>query len=133
MRYTIGEAAKAAGVTARAVRLYESKGLCASADRTASGYRVFTDDDIASLTFVRCARHLGLSLDAIAEIMAVADEGASPCERTRALLAQRVNEIDAAIADLQLLRARIVTAQTADLAQVPASRCAVIEQAADSN
>lgn len=133
MRYTTSEAAKAAGVTARAVRLYESKGLCATVDRTPSGYRVFADEDVANLRFVRCARHLGLSLDAIAEIMALADEGASPCEHACALLAQRVSEIDAAIADLQHLRTRIVTARTADVAGVAASHCAVIEHTDKSN
>ena len=133
MTYTIGEAAKAAGITPRAVRLYESKGLCASAHRTASGYRVFTEADVANLAFVRCARHLGLSLDGIAQILALANEGASPCERTHALMAQRVDEIDAAIADLQELRARIAAAQTADVARLPTARCSVIENAADLN
>lgn len=132
MRYTISEAARAAGVTARAVRLYESKGLCASADRTASGYRMFTDADVANLTFVRCARHLGLSLDAIAEIMTLADGGGRPCDRTRTLLAQRLSEIDTAITDLQHLRARIVATQTVDVTGPFSSRCPVIEPA-DSN
>ena len=129
MTYTVGEAAQAAGVTPRAVRLYESKGLCASANRTASGYRVFTEADVANLRFVRCGRHLGLSLDAIAEILALSNQGASPCERTHALMAQRLDEIDAAIAELQQVRARIAAAQTADVASVPAARCAVIEHA----
>ena len=72
--YTIGEAAKTAGVTRRAVRLYESKGLLPVPDRTGSGYRLFTDDDIAILAFIRRGRSLGLSLDAIAEILSCRDQ-----------------------------------------------------------
>ena len=79
--YTIGEAAKTAGVTRRAVRLYESKGLLPVPDRTGSGYRLFTDDDIAILAFIRRGRSLGLSLDAIAEIIQIS-ERCAPCERT---------------------------------------------------
>lgn len=133
MKYTISQAARAAGVTPRAARLYESKGLCGSADRTAAGYRMFTDADIANLTFVRCARHLGLSLGAIAEIMALADQGASPCERACDLLTQRVSEIDEAIRNLQHLRDRIVRAQSADVERAESARCAIIEQIVDSN
>jgi DNA-binding transcriptional MerR regulator len=63
-------------VTARAVRLYESKGLLPSADRSQSGYRVFGDTHVETLTFIRQARSLGLSLEAIAEIVNLdEDEG----------------------------------------------------------
>ena len=125
--YTIGEAAAAAGVTARAVRLYESKGLVEPAGRTGSGYRVFTDEDVEVLTFIRQGRSLGLSLDAIAEVIDPSRNGA-PCERTRSLLEQRVVEIDATIRDLRDLRASIVRAQTISCGD-GATRCAVIEGA----
>ncbi len=130
--YTIGEAAKAAGITPRAVRLYESKGLVPAPARTESGYRLFTDEYIAVFAFIRQGRSLGLSLDAIAEIIEISERGA-PCDRTDALLAQRVSEIDAAVADLQRLRNRITAARRAKIDQSAGSRCAVIEQAAKSN
>lgn len=129
MSYTIGEVAEAAGVTARAVRLYESKGLLPSADRTASGYRTFSDEHIEILTFIRQARSLGLTLEAIGEIVALAEEGA-PCARTRALLAQRVTEIDQTIADLEQLRDKIMRTQCGTTRE-SALRCAVIESVDD--
>ena len=129
--YTIGEAAKAAGVTPRAVRLYESKGLVANVGRTAGGYRVFTDEDVEVLAFVRRSRSLGLSLDAIAEIIEISETGA-PCDHTRVLLAQRVAEIDATITDLQRLRESIVRAQSVTCGERAAARCAVIEEAVPS-
>ena len=134
MHFTIGQAAKAAGMTARAVRLYESRGLIAAPDRTDAGYRLFTDDDVDTLTFIRGARTLGLPLDAISEVIELAKAG-SPCERTCALLDQRVAEIDSAIADLQRLRRSITNAQrAASASRLGASRCAVIEMAtAESN
>ena len=133
IKYTIGEAAKTAGVTTRAIRLYETKGLFATPERTAAHYRLFTDNDVARLTFIRRARQLGLSLNAIAEIIAAADQGASPCERTCSLLAQRIAEIDALMADLTRLRATIAAAQGADVTDTSATYCAVIEGVADSN
>ena len=46
MTYTIGEAAAAAGVTPRAVRLYEARGLLRSVDRSPAGYRLFDERHI---------------------------------------------------------------------------------------
>ena len=130
MAVSIGEAAKAAGVTTRAVRLYESRGLLPEPDRTPAGYRMFTDEAISVLTFIRQGRSLGLSLDGIAEILELSRAGA-PCDRTRALLDQRVAEIDATIRDLQGLRSSIEKAQ-----RIPrgtsADRCAVIQGAEPS-
>ena len=126
MSYTIGEAAKAAGVTPRAVRLYESKGLLPQAERSPSGYRLLSGEAVETLGFIRRARSLGLSLDAIAEIIAIAANGA-PCDRTRALLAKRLGDIDQAIADLHALRETIVTAASADVTGRSSTRCAVIE------
>lgn len=125
--YTIGEAAQAAGVTARAVRLYESKGLVRAFDRTGSGYRVLTDDHVEALRFVRRGRSLGLSLDAIAEVIEIAASGEPCCDRTKALLRERVAEIDAAISDLRSLRQTIVATQRTDVDQSAGARCAVIE------
>jgi MerR family transcriptional regulator, copper efflux regulator len=130
MSYTIGQVASAAGVTARAVRLYESQGLLPSADRSPSSYRVFTDAHVEILRFIRQARSLGLSLEAIAEIVDLADRGATPCARTSALLEQRLREIDQAIADLEQLRNTITGARRA-AARAPGLRCAVIESVGD--
>ena len=130
---TIGEAAKAAGVTARAVRLYESKGLLATPNRTTSGYRLFTDDDVEALKFIRQGRSLGLSLDAIADVITLSTSGVPCCERTRALLAQRVTEIDAAIVDLQRLRDTIARALLTDADPSAGRRCVIIERSTDSD
>ncbi|WP_435107372.1 MerR family transcriptional regulator [Nocardiopsis synnemataformans] len=59
---TVGAAAKAAGVSAKAVRLWESKHLLPPAQRTEAGYRLFTDADVAVLCFIRQAKTLGLTL-----------------------------------------------------------------------
>lgn len=129
--YSIGDAAKRAGVTARAARLYEAKGLLLAPDRSASGYRIFDDDAVETLAFIGRARSLGLSLGAIAEIIDISAQG-PPCEQTRALLDQRVADIDAKIRDLTELRATIVAAQQIDCAQ-PAIRCAMIERTASAD
>ena len=101
---TVGKAAQAAGVSAKAVRLYESKGLLPEAQRTEAGYRLYTDDDIAILRFIRQAKTLGLSLGEIRDILDLRRGGTTPCGHVVALLDQRIRDIDRTITELRQLR-----------------------------
>lgn len=67
----IGQAAKVAGVSAKMIRHYEQIGLLSAANRSASGYRIYGEEDIAALRFIRQARQLGFSLDQIGELFAL--------------------------------------------------------------
>lgn len=131
---TIGQAAAAAGVTRKAVRVYEAKGLLAAAERTAAGYRLYDDHDVELLQFVRRARALSLHLDDIGEILAIRAGGTRPCATVRQLLDTRIAEIDAAVADLLALRTALAeTKTTADVGagdDDTTAVCAIIEEAA---
>ncbi|WP_425465242.1 MerR family DNA-binding transcriptional regulator [Nonomuraea diastatica] len=52
----IGQAAQAAGLTRKAVRRYEAKGLLPPAERSAAGYRLYDEADVELLSFIRRAR-----------------------------------------------------------------------------
>lgn len=130
---TIGQAAEAAGLTRKAVRLYEAKGLLPAAERSAAGYRLYTPSDVELLTFIRRARALGLHLDHIREVLAIRHSGTPPCGTVRDLLDARVAEIDAAVADLLALRQTLIeTRHTADcVRQDSATVCSIIEKASE--
>jgi MerR family gold-responsive transcriptional activator of gol and ges genes len=65
----IGQAAKASGVSAKMIRYYEQTDLIPEADRTASGYRDYSDSDVHMLRFIRRARDLGFSVNEINELL----------------------------------------------------------------
>ncbi len=110
---TVSRAARRAGLTPKAVRLYESKGLLDPAPRTDAGYRLYQDEDVEVLRFVRQARALGLNLAEIGEIIDLQRRGAQPCGRVLGLVETRLKEVDRALRDLRALRRTLHRARDA--------------------
>lgn len=133
MEMTVGAAAQAAGVSAKAVRLWESKGLLPPAERTGAGYRLFTDADVEVLCFIRQAKALGLSLAEIKDVLELQRHGAVPCERVTGLLDAHIADIDRTLADLRQLRRTLTgarrTAHDNHCQGTDAAICQIIETA----
>ena len=66
--YRIGELATRAGLTERTIRYYEELGLLESVKRLDGGVRVYTDDDLRRLRYIRKLKTLGLSLQEMLEL-----------------------------------------------------------------
>lgn len=110
---TVGQAAHRSGLSAKAVRLYEARGLLPPAPRSDAGYRLFTEADVAVLCFIRRAKALGLRLGEIRDVLELQRGGEQPCDRVVALLDDRITDIDRALADLRQLRRTMVSARAA--------------------
>jgi len=67
-QYRIGELASRVGLTERTIRYYEELGLLESVKRLEGGVRVYTDDDVRRLRFIRKLKTLGLSLQEMLEL-----------------------------------------------------------------
>lgn len=65
----IGEAAHAAGISAKMIRHYEQIGLVSPAKRTDAGYRQYSERDVSVLRFIRQARRLGFSMPQISDLL----------------------------------------------------------------
>jgi DNA-binding transcriptional MerR regulator len=99
----IGELAAASGTTAKTIRFYENSGVLPEPTRMPSGYRDYGPEFVDRLTFVRRAQAAGLSLREIRQILAVHDRGEAPCGHVRSLLADRLDQVRAQIAELVTL------------------------------
>ncbi|WP_188053867.1 MerR family transcriptional regulator [Sphingosinithalassobacter sp. CS137] len=101
---TIGRLAKATGTKVETVRWYEKVGLIDPPGRTDANYRVYSDRDLARLSFIRRARNLGFSLDQVRALIEISDQRDRDCGTVDALAGGHLEEIDRKIADLTALR-----------------------------
>ena len=127
----IGELAEQVGVNTKTVRYYESLGILPEPDRSPSGYREYSTDDVERVQFIKTAQRLGLSLSEIAEILGFRDRSERPCDYVLDVLDRQVGDLDRRIAEMQELRRQLVVLKgEADrLAPEPGCYCEVIEHA----
>ncbi|TDC81551.1 MerR family transcriptional regulator, partial [Actinomadura sp. 7K507] len=83
----ISQLAERSGVPATTLRFYESAGLL-PADRSPAGYRLYGEDAVDRLAFIGAAKHLGLPLEEVSELLGVWESGA--CSEVKADLRPRV-------------------------------------------
>jgi MerR family copper efflux transcriptional regulator len=100
----IGDAAHASGVSAKMIRHYESIGLLPAAKRTASGYRVYDEQDVRVLQFIHRGRELGFSLEKIAELLALWQDKDRASADVRRLAEQHIEELNRKIEELQAMK-----------------------------
>lgn len=99
----IGEAAKASGVSAKMIRYYESIGLIRPAARSEAGYRLYGDEDVHALRFVRRARSLGFPLDEVAALLGLWHDKRRASSEVKAVATRHVRDLEARIAEMQAM------------------------------
>jgi MerR family copper efflux transcriptional regulator len=99
----IGQAAKASGVSAKMIRYYESIDLIPEADRTAGGYRVYTEADVNTLRFIYRAREFGFPIDRI-RLLVDLWQKRKPSREVKRIALAHVVSLNMKIAELTAMR-----------------------------
>jgi len=102
----VGELARRAGLTVRALHHYDEIGLLRPTGRSDSGYRLYSRDDFARLHGIQTLRRMGLSL---ADVALLLDGGTVSL---RAILARQIEALDQEITQAQALRERLGVIQS---------------------
>jgi DNA-binding transcriptional MerR regulator len=91
-RMQIGDVAERTGLSLRTIRHYEEVGLLPEAQRSAGGFRLYTDDAVARLLLIKRMKPLDFSLDEMRDLIEVRERLASPrvSAKTRASLLERL-------------------------------------------
>src|SRR3954453_1377341 len=103
----IGQLAAQTGFAVRTIRFYEQSALLPAPQRTEGGYRVYDQDAVHRLRFVRSAQALGLSLAEIGEVLRIRDHQGPPCRYVAELIATHINAVETRIKELAALRAEL--------------------------
>jgi DNA-binding transcriptional MerR regulator len=112
----IGEVATRAGVSVDTVRFYERVGVLPAPERTGSGYRDYAAGTVERIQLTRRLQAIGFTLADATGALAAHDAGDATCESERWRLQAVLDRVDAQLAELTVLRDRIVAAQEACVA-----------------
>ena len=102
--HNIGEAAALTGVTAKMIRHYESIDLIPQAGRTFACYRIYTDNDLHRIRFIKRARTLGFSMKEIANLLGLWDDRARASSDVKKLARQHAEALAEKIAEMQAMQ-----------------------------
>lgn len=127
---SIGQLAQATGVKVPTIRYYEEVGLLPSPVRTHSNRRLYDEQTVKRLRFIRHARDLGFEPDAIRELLGMADQPDRSCYQADSIAQAHLADIEQKIARLQALRDEI-RRMVQDCPHGPIGECRVIEVLAD--
>ncbi|SHF60232.1 MULTISPECIES: MerR family transcriptional regulator [Halomonadaceae] len=100
----IGELARRAGCKPETVRYYERIGLLRDAPRTEGGQRRYGEAAVRRLTFIRHARDFGFSVEAVRELLEMADHPQMPCHEVDAIAKHHLEEVESRLQRLSALR-----------------------------
>jgi Cu(I)-responsive transcriptional regulator len=96
----IGAASEASGVSVKMIRHYEAIGLLPNIARTQANYRVYSDNDVHVLRFIRRARDLGFAMAQIDELLSLWRNTSRSSAAVRRIAGKHIDELKAKMAEL---------------------------------
>ena len=126
-RLTIGEVAKQGGVNLETVRYYERQGLLPKPPRSASGYRLFQQDGVRRILFIKRAQELGFSLKEIKELLALRINPKGTSQEVRERAAAKILDIEEKIKTLRSMKKALSQLTSACCGEGAVSECPILE------
>ena len=127
MTFTIGQLAKKVGVNIQTVRYYERRRLLTPTGRKPSGYRLYGDDLVRRLRFIKNAQALGFTLREIAELLNLRVSSTARCGDVQRRAQAKLLQVEEKIRDLQALASPLKGLIRACRAGQPTDRCPILQ------
>lgn len=99
--FTIKDAARFMGVPTSTIRYYDKEGLLPFVERKESGYRIFTEKDIAALRIIDCLKKTGMSIREIRQFSEWIEQGDASLQQRYEMFLERKRIVEKQIAELQ--------------------------------
>jgi DNA-binding transcriptional MerR regulator len=125
--FKVGEVARRAAVNLQTIYFYEREGLLPRPPRTASNYRMYSEDTVRRVRLIKRAQELGFALRDIKELLSLRATPGTRCAGIRQRAMAELRDIDEKIGTLQAMR-NALTKLTGECAgRRPITACPILE------
>lgn len=129
--FSIGEISKRAKVKVPTIRYYEEMGLLAEAERTEGNQRRYDKAGLQRLSFIRHARDLGFSIEAISSLIELQEHPDRSCEAANDIATAQLADVRSKIKRLTLLEKELTRISNGCDGQGVSESCYVLASLAD--
>jgi MerR family mercuric resistance operon transcriptional regulator len=102
-RLGIGALSEQTGCNIETIRYYEREGLLPNPPRTEGGHRMYDDEHLKRLTFIRRSRELGFTLEEVRGLLRMVDGEHYTCAEVKSLTLDHLKDVRGKLADLKKL------------------------------
>ena len=124
---TIGDVVKQANVRIETLRYYEREGLVARPPRSRSNYRLYPEETVRRVQFIKRAQQLGFSLKEIQDLLALRAEPQARCADVRERALAKIRQIEHKLYTLQAMHTALTRLVAACVGQGPITDCPILE------
>ena len=103
----IGQAATLSGLSIKTIRYYDQTKLISPQVNPRTGYRDYSDSDVAKLQFIGRARRFNFSIEECRELLGLYEDKSRSSREVKALAERKISEIDIKLAELEKLKAQL--------------------------
>ncbi|MGP6087342.1 MerR family transcriptional regulator [Antarctobacter jejuensis] len=129
--FSIGELSKRTKVKVPTIRYYEQMGLLAEAERTSGNQRRYDTAGLERLSFIRHARDLGFSIEAISALIELQEHPDRSCQSACEIATSQLSDVRNKIKRLQLLEKELTRISEGCDGQGVSETCYVLASLAD--
>lgn len=121
----ISELAKLTQVPVETIRFYEREGLLRHPPRTAGNYRVYAEEHLERLSFIRHCRSLDMTLDEIRALSRFEDAPRDNCQKVNEVLDKHIEQVARRLRDLKQLQRKLTALR--EQCQGVAADCTILD------
>lgn len=103
----IGEASKNSGVSSKMIRHYETLGIIPKVGRSDSGYRIYSENDVHTLRFIRHARELGFSMTDLKQLVGLWRNKSRTSAQVKSIAREHRDELQKKLTEIQAIIATL--------------------------
>ena len=124
---TTSQLANSAGVNVETLRYYERRGLLPEPPRRASGYRQYSQDDVARIQFIKRAKELGFTLQEVQELLNLRVDPDTPCAMVKRRADLKIIDIEEKLRSLKRIKKALNKLAATCSGRGPVGDCPILE------